>query len=96
MRRGLSAGTGATVVWVPFDLHPEYPPEGIPREDLEAHYGGGFHARVKSLIEQVGFTYDQPEVVPNSNVEQSEVYRKAVLQPACSCNRVRSPGRSAL
>ena len=22
---------GATVEWLPFDLHPEYPPEGVPR-----------------------------------------------------------------
>jgi len=28
------------VQWRPFDLHPEYPPEGIAREELDARYGG--------------------------------------------------------
>ena len=27
------------VEWLAFDLHPEYPPEGIPRADLVARYG---------------------------------------------------------
>lgn len=26
--------------WLPFDLHPEYPDEGIGREELDARYGG--------------------------------------------------------
>lgn len=57
---------GARVVWVPFDLHPEYPLEGIPRRELEARYEEGFHARVQLLIEQAGFTYNPPDVIPNS------------------------------
>src|SRR3954470_7592955 len=28
------------MVWLPFDLHPEYPPEGISRAELEGRYGG--------------------------------------------------------
>jgi len=29
----------ADIVWLPFDLHPEYPPEGIPRDELRRRYG---------------------------------------------------------
>lgn len=56
------------MVAVSFDLHPEYPPEGIPREELEARYPEGFRARVQMLIEQAGFTYNPPDVVPNSKM----------------------------
>ena len=31
----------ADVVWLPFDLHPEYPPEGIPLAELHRRYGIG-------------------------------------------------------
>lgn len=57
---------GAQIEWVPFDLHPEYPPEGIPRRKLEERYGEGFSDRVKQMIEAAGFTYGPPEVIPNS------------------------------
>lgn len=53
--------------WLPFDLHPEYPPEGIRRADLHARYGAGFHGRVREMVEAAGYTYaPPPEVVPNS------------------------------
>jgi predicted DsbA family dithiol-disulfide isomerase len=29
---------GAEIEWLPFDLHPEYPPEGLSFEQLEAKY----------------------------------------------------------
>jgi predicted DsbA family dithiol-disulfide isomerase len=55
------------VEWLPFDLHPEYPPEGIPRADLNARYPADARAHVRSMIEAAGFTYDPPpDVVPNS------------------------------
>lgn len=47
-------------------MHPEYPAEGIPRRRLEERYGEGFHARVQQMIEQAGFLYNPPDVVPNS------------------------------
>jgi hydroxymethylglutaryl-CoA lyase/(R)-citramalyl-CoA lyase len=33
------------VVWLPFDLHPEYPPEGIPLAELHRRYGLGVGER---------------------------------------------------
>ena len=38
--RWLADEYGADVTWLPFDLHPEYPPEGLSRETLDAKYGG--------------------------------------------------------
>jgi hypothetical protein len=35
----------ADVVWVPFDLHPEYPPEGIALAELHRRYGIGVGER---------------------------------------------------
>jgi predicted DsbA family dithiol-disulfide isomerase len=54
------------VQWVPFDLHPEYPPEGIPRSDLQDRYGPEATQRMRTMIEDVGFAYAPPPVVPNS------------------------------
>jgi predicted DsbA family dithiol-disulfide isomerase len=54
------------VEWLPFDLHPEYPPEGIPRSTLEHRYGPGVHDRTRAAIEAAGLTYDPPERIPNS------------------------------
>ncbi|MEX2587616.1 MAG: DsbA family protein [Actinomycetota bacterium] len=70
---------GAQIEWVPFDLHPEYPPEGIPRRKLEERYGEGFADSVKHMIEDAGFTYNPPEVIPNSkhSLEVAELARDA-------------------
>jgi len=55
------------VVWLPFDLHPEYPPEGLPRERLLARYGPGMTDRVRSFFAERGLDYNpNPDVVPNS------------------------------
>jgi predicted DsbA family dithiol-disulfide isomerase len=55
------------VQWLPFDLHPEYPPEGIPRTELNSRYPADARARVRAMVEAAGFTYDPPpDVVPNS------------------------------
>jgi predicted DsbA family dithiol-disulfide isomerase len=55
------------VTWLPFDLHPEYPPEGIPRAQLHARYGEAFHERLKRSFEAAGLLYNPPpEVVPNT------------------------------
>jgi predicted DsbA family dithiol-disulfide isomerase len=52
---------------LPFDLHPEYPPEGIPRAQLQARYGDTFHERLKQWFERDGLVYNPPpEVVPNT------------------------------
>ena len=50
---------GATVEWLPFDLHPEYPPEGVPRNPERA-------ARGAELFERYDLTYNPPPVSPRS------------------------------
>jgi predicted DsbA family dithiol-disulfide isomerase len=50
---------GATVEWLPFDLHPEYPPEGVPRDPERA-------ARGAQLFAPHGLTYNPPPVSPRS------------------------------
>ncbi len=57
------------MTWLPFDLHPEYPPEGIPRSELEARYGGRLHERVRHMFDAVQLLYNPPpDVVPNSRL----------------------------
>ena len=41
---------GADVRWHPFDLHPEYQPEGIPREQLDRRYGPAMREQVRTMI----------------------------------------------
>ena len=58
---------GATVTWLPFDLHPEYPAGGLPREQLLARYGEGMTERMRTSFEARGLVYNpNPEVVPNT------------------------------
>jgi predicted DsbA family dithiol-disulfide isomerase len=56
------------VTWLPFDLHPEYPPEGLPREELLARYGGdAMIERMTRFFADRGLEYNpHPDVVPNS------------------------------
>jgi predicted DsbA family dithiol-disulfide isomerase len=55
------------VTWLPFDLHPEYPPEGIPRAALNARYGDDHVTRLRESFAAVGLAYNPPpEVVPNT------------------------------
>jgi len=62
---------GAEITWLAFDLHPEYPPEGIPRAELHARYGAGMHDQMKARFEQQGLAYNPPpEVVPNTRLAQ--------------------------
>jgi predicted DsbA family dithiol-disulfide isomerase len=58
---------GAQIEWRPFDLHPEYPPEGIPRSVLEQRYGTGFSDRLSAMFEQAGLPHAATlNKVPNS------------------------------
>lgn len=50
---------GAVVEWLPFDLHPEYPPEGVPRNPERA-------ARMAAVFEPHGLVYNPPPVSPRS------------------------------
>ena len=41
---------GARITWLPFHLHPEYPPEGITRAELDARYGERSHDRIAPVV----------------------------------------------
>ena len=60
----------ADLVWLPFDLHPEYPPEGIPLAELHRKYGIGVGDADPNLarFEAYGLVYNRPETVPNTRL----------------------------
>jgi len=60
----------AEVVWLPFDLHPEYPVEGIPLAELHRRYGIGSGDRdpLRDRFAAAGLEYDRPDVVPNTRL----------------------------
>ena len=61
---------GADVLWLPFDLHPEYPPEGIALEQLHRRYGIGVGERdpLRDRFAAYGLEYNRPEIVPNTRL----------------------------
>jgi predicted DsbA family dithiol-disulfide isomerase len=60
----------AEVVWLPFDLHPEYPPEGIPLAELHRRYGigPGNADPLRERFAASGLTYNRPDTVPNTRL----------------------------
>jgi predicted DsbA family dithiol-disulfide isomerase len=55
------------VTWLPFQLHPEYPPGGLPRAELIARYGESMEARMRERFAVDGLEYNpNPDVIPNS------------------------------
>jgi predicted DsbA family dithiol-disulfide isomerase len=58
---------GARVEWLPYHLHPECPPDGIPRHELVARYGDHFTRAVREMAEAAGLPFNpHPERVPNT------------------------------
>jgi predicted DsbA family dithiol-disulfide isomerase len=51
---------------LPFDLHPEYPAEGVTRASLARRYGPGFEEHTRRLITEAGFDYQPPARIPRS------------------------------
>jgi predicted DsbA family dithiol-disulfide isomerase len=50
---------GAEVLWLPFDLHPEYPPQGVERQRKGGH--------AQEMFAEAGLAYNPPpEHVPNT------------------------------
>jgi predicted DsbA family dithiol-disulfide isomerase len=49
---------GAETTWAPFDLHPEYPPEGVPRPPSTG--------QMEATFEQQGLVYNPPPIRANS------------------------------
>ena len=68
------AEVGAEIVWHPFQLNPDMPPEGMARERyIAAKFGGGQHAdRIYRNVTEVGatvgipFHFDRIKVTPNT------------------------------
>jgi predicted DsbA family dithiol-disulfide isomerase len=60
----------ADVTWLPFDLHPEYPPVGIPLAELHRRYGIGVGERdpLRGRFAAAGLEYDRPDIVPNTRL----------------------------
>ena len=60
----------AELLWLPFYLHPEYPPEGIPLEQLHRRYGIGVGERdpLRDRFAAYGLEYNRPETVPNTRL----------------------------
>jgi predicted DsbA family dithiol-disulfide isomerase len=73
----------ADLVWLPFDLHPEYPPEGIPLAELHRRYGFGVGERdpLRDRFAAAGLEYNRPEIVPNTRLalRMSELARERGL-----------------
>ena len=55
-------------MWLPFDLHPEYPPEGISLADLHRRYGFGDQDPLRERFAAVGLEYNRPGIVPNTKL----------------------------
>jgi predicted DsbA family dithiol-disulfide isomerase len=76
----------ADLVWLPFDLHPEYPPEGIPLAELHRRYGLGVGERdpLHDRFAAAGLEYNRPEIVPNTRLalRMTELARKRGLHEA--------------
>lgn len=71
--RHLEEHHGATVVWVPFDLHPEIPDGGIPIDRLfggDAATRAGAFGRIASLAAEAGLPFRPPDWVPRTRTVQ--------------------------
>ncbi len=74
------------MLWLPFDLHPEYPATGIPLAELHRRYGIGvgeddpLHTR----FAEASLEYNRPSVVPNTRLalRLSELAREQGLHDA--------------
>jgi predicted DsbA family dithiol-disulfide isomerase len=73
----------ADLQWLPFDLHPEYPPEGISLEQLHRRYGigDGESDPLRDRFAGAGLAYNRPQIVPNTRLalRLSELARRQGL-----------------
>src|SRR3954470_3231927 len=58
---------GAEIEWLPFDLYPEYPREGIPIDDLSRRYGHDVRDSQARMFEEAGLPNAERDFVPNSH-----------------------------
>jgi predicted DsbA family dithiol-disulfide isomerase len=57
---------GAEIEWLPFDLHPEYPLEGLSFEQLEAKYNRDLRTGQAQMFDAAGLPHAPRTRVPNS------------------------------
>ena len=62
----MESSYGASVEWLPFDLHPEYPPEGIAIEELEARYGRDLRSGQAQMFDEAGLPHTTRTRLPNT------------------------------
>jgi predicted DsbA family dithiol-disulfide isomerase len=73
----------AEIHWHPFDLHPEYPPEGIDRDVLRARLPGADEYTVRLFEENALPFAGLPERIPNSrNAQRVAIDADCALLPA--------------
>lgn len=60
----------AEVTWLPFNLHPEYPPQGIPLAELHRRYGieTGERDPMRERFAAASLEYNRTEIVPNTRL----------------------------
>jgi predicted DsbA family dithiol-disulfide isomerase len=51
---------------LPFDLHPEYPPEGVPLEELSRRYGRDLEPGQIAMFDDAGLPHAPRTKMPNS------------------------------
>lgn len=69
MARWLARRFGAKVTWLPFDLHPEYPPEGLPREELLRRYSQALHDNVDRMMAARDLPHNPPAHVVSRTLD---------------------------
>jgi predicted DsbA family dithiol-disulfide isomerase len=71
--RRLARRFGAEVTWLPFDLHPEYPAEGLPREELLRRYPQALHDGVERMMAERDLPYAPPPHVVSRTLDALRV-----------------------
>jgi predicted DsbA family dithiol-disulfide isomerase len=69
---------GLDLDWRPYEIHPEIPAEGIPRERLDAAGLGSLWARVEALAAELAIPIGRPPGLPSSRLalEGAELARR--------------------
>ena len=74
---------GAEIEWLPFDLHPEYPPDGIAMEQLEARFGRELRSGQRAMFAAAGLPYAERTRIPSSRaaLNVAELARERGVHP---------------
>lgn len=86
--RKLAPEFGLEIDWRSFQIHPEWPAEGMPaseyRRELDPRQRRAIWARIEAMAEAAGFTMRSPEILANSRLalEANEFARECGRQDA--------------